>query len=432
MPPIPKTGTLIVPENSGNYYSLLRHIHKGRMSNAYEATDSGGVRVFLKSYTTPAPGVSWYKPYIAHVRELNRRVSASEAAPYCLKSNTAFEARIGNCPYPSFFQAYEFIEGGYDLETLLRNATEGSAALAWQRRVLMAKVILAGIKKLHAAGVVHCDLKPANIQMPPVSAGIGFRPLIVDTDFSILADKRAPWHAKQGYIGTPNYHSPEHLRGGDSVPSAASDVFTAALILYELLGQGNPCARPTQEEYEKTVLTGDAPPIAFQGDFTAPEIVPQITQLLLAALSPDPIGRPSAETLHKAFLAAAVAGDSSGATSATQTQNVAEKQLSLEPVEHPSGSEPPRLVFSQDVKVGKQLLTQLSADARFSSEPQFCLSREEATARWLVSHAPSAKNLSLLNGKVFAENSPLADGDILSLAGRASGREALKILVRIP
>ena len=75
---------------------------------------------------------------------------------------------------------------------------------------------MAGIAALHEAKIVHADLKPANaylIQDPTIAAGYQLK--LIDMDFSLLADRRAPWHGHQGYVGTDNYRSPEHMRRGE-------------------------------------------------------------------------------------------------------------------------------------------------------------------------------------------------------------------------
>ena len=112
-----------------------------------------------------------------------------------------------------------------------------------------AKVLTAGVAALHESSVVHADLKPANAYLVEDSSiGSGYQLKLIDMDFSLLADRRAPWHGFQGYVGSDNYRSPEHLtRGG--VPEPASDVFTCGLMLYELLAGEHPYWRDDQAEY---------------------------------------------------------------------------------------------------------------------------------------------------------------------------------------
>ena len=87
-------------------------------------------------------------------------------------------------------------------------------------------------------------------------------------DFSLLADRKAPWHGYQAYIGTDNYRSPEHMTRG-AIPSTASDIFTSGLILYELLVGVHPYWQEDQAEYAKRVRAYDIKPPALLGSDAA-------------------------------------------------------------------------------------------------------------------------------------------------------------------
>jgi serine/threonine protein kinase len=153
---------------------------------------------------------------------------------------------------------------------------------------------MAGVAALHESKVVHADLKPANaylIKDPTI--GSGFQLKLIDMDFSLLADKRAPWHGFQGYVGTDNYRSPEHLTRG-SVPGLHSDVFTSGLILYELLAGYHPYWSEDQAEYARGVHAHAAKPPALLGSMPPPASNADISLMLHRCLSPDPAGRPTA------------------------------------------------------------------------------------------------------------------------------------------
>ena len=205
-------------------YRITKVIGPGMMAISYAARAATGAKVFLKQYKSPAPTVVWYDAFVAYQRELSARVRDGKAAHFAVNQVDAFEETWGGL---SYFQAYEFVENGADLQHMLDDEREQhrrtkTAATddpsVWARHITWAKVFMAGIAALHESRIVHADLKPANaylIEDPTI--GAGFQLKLIDMDFSLLADKRAPWHGFQGYVGSDNYRSPEHLMRG-SVP----------------------------------------------------------------------------------------------------------------------------------------------------------------------------------------------------------------------
>lgn len=89
--------------------------------------------------------------------------------------------------------------------------------------------IVSGLSAAHACGIIHGDLKPVNIGFREVGAGSTSRQaVLLDFGVSQLVQGR-----DSGIGGTIRYMAPEQLDGRAILP--ASDVFTAALIFYELL-----------------------------------------------------------------------------------------------------------------------------------------------------------------------------------------------------
>jgi tetratricopeptide (TPR) repeat protein len=110
--------------------------------------------------------------------------------------------------------------------------TEGALAIA--------RGLLEGLAAAHQRGVIHRDLKPANVLLDRNG-----HPYI--TDFGVARSLGATGLTQSGIIvGTPEYLSPEQARG--DVADARSDLYTAGLILYEMLSGSLPFAGGTPAE----------------------------------------------------------------------------------------------------------------------------------------------------------------------------------------
>src|ERR1700722_6072150 len=85
----------------------------------------------------------------------------------------------------------------------------------------------------HHRGIIHRDLKPSNILLD-----LDGQPLV--SDFGLAKRDSSDTTLTPGgqggvLIGTPAYMSPEQARGEGSLVDPRSDVFSAGIVLYELL-----------------------------------------------------------------------------------------------------------------------------------------------------------------------------------------------------
>lgn len=446
MPPNPKIGSVI--NGRKGRYELVREITQGNMAWSLEARDldHGNRKVFLKYYKSPTPTVDWYEGYVRYVEEINRRLEQSSAAQYCVLSTDLFTAnpRPGMCRSEFLYQTYDFIESGYDLRGLLDRGDT-----SWEKRKTMAKVFLVAMKKIHASGVVHCDLKPENVQMlPDASVKVGLIPRMIDMDRSILSDVEAPWtrgEMKEGYTGTPGYLSPEHLRG--EKPTTASDVFTIGIILGELLGNGHPFDRVRGDAaaYKDAVLAGRFTPVRLQGPLgESDEFAAEFARWIQLCLQPTAAARPTCEELHKALLQL----DKGNPAPAPEPTSLPPDMPPLPPeaIPTPEKKEPagPRAIalklegdtgrliqrFSMDF--GSNILGAVSSQARFAEKEQFRLEYLPEAQEWYaVPVARVTKNLTALNGSPLTERTRLADGDVICMLGRSSGKTAMELRVSL-
>ena len=441
-------------------YRVTKIFGPGMMAISYAAEGRGGVKVFLKQYKSPSPAVIWYPQFVEYQQELSRRVNDGKASRYAVRLVDAFEETWGGRTY---FAAFELVANARDLEHLLEEEREahrrtkvaptGDPAV-WARNVTWAKVFMAGIAALHESKVVHADLKPANallIKDPTLSAGYELK--LIDMDFSLLADRKAPWHGYQAYIGTDNYRSPEHMTRG-AIPGTASDIFTSGLILYELLVGVHPYWHEDQAEYAKRVRAYGVTPPALLGVMPPPAENAAVSAILHRCLSPDPAVRPTAPEIRaalsgrgpKAVAVPASTGARTGtaapparpaadaAAGATRPQRspaataVAGAKLTSTRIQlvAPGGQV---LEVGIRTELGKALLRRFGADAEFWDDRQ-CTVDRGADGAWIVTPAPGTVNETLLNGAPLTSPRPLSDGDVLAAGRSAKGISKLPLTAR--
>ena len=437
-------------------YRVTKIFGPGMMAISYAAEGPGGSQIFLKQYKSPSPAVVWYPQFVEYQRELSRRVRDGKASRYAVRLVDAFEEPWGGLTY---FAAFELVPNARDLEHMLEEEREVHRRTkapptrdpaVWARHVTWAKVFMAGIAALHESKIVHADLKPANallIKDPSLSAGYELK--LIDMDFSLLADRKAPWHGYQAYIGTDNYRSPEHMTRG-AIPGPASDIFTSGLILYELLVGLHPYWQEDQAEYAKRVRAYDITPPALLGVMPPPADNADVSAILHRCLSPDPTARPTAPELRAALSGRAPKTVTLPASAGTRTGTVAVPAAGGAGGTRPKASPAPAAVAGAKLmsnrirlvtaggeslpvgirtEIGKALLRRFGADAEFWDDRQ-CIVERRADGQWIVTPAPGTVNETLLNGAPLNAPRPLSDGDVLAAGRGAKGISKLPLTAR--
>jgi hypothetical protein len=178
--------------------------------------------------------------------------------------------------------------GGTDLHALLRERGALEPELAAE---LVAQVAW-GLDAAHAAGLVHRDVKPANVLLA------GDHAYLSDFGLTRLAGSDTQLTQSGQWIGTVEYCSPEQLRGERT--DARADVYSLGCVLHAALTGRPPFAHGTVPATMHAHLYEDPAPPSERG---APR---EFDRVVARAMAKDPADRyPSTGDLGRAVLAAA-------------------------------------------------------------------------------------------------------------------------------
>ncbi|WP_261163819.1 serine/threonine-protein kinase [Microbacterium sp. Marseille-Q6965] len=170
---------------------------------------------------------------------------------------------------------------------------------------------------VHAAGVVHRDVKPSNVLLAPSGRpGRAYRAKLADFGIAyLLGQERLT--SPGVVIGTLSYLAPEQLRG--AAPTPAADIYALGLVLLEALtgSRAFPSLAPHESLAARHALTVEIPDTLPAG----------WARLLRRMTADDPAARPSATEVALEARAIAAPGPETARTLPT-------RQLAADPIEH--------------------------------------------------------------------------------------------------
>ncbi len=114
------------------------------------------------------------------------------------------------------------------------------------RLAIFGKVCRA-VAHAHGRGLLHCDLKPANVLVWRDAADGSVRVKVIDFGIARILGG----DADDSVVGTPAYMSPEQAGGGEV--DVQSDVYSLGLLLHAMLGGGNPVAAATSSRSRRAL-----------------------------------------------------------------------------------------------------------------------------------------------------------------------------------
>lgn len=242
-------------------YTLLERLGRGGMGEVYLADGRRGDRVAVKMLRDPIENDPDARLRLEREVRALRRVES----PYVAQ---VLDADLsGDHPY----LVMEYIEG----ENLL-DAVRRGGPLRGPQLITLAQGLAAALAIIHAGGIVHRDVKPANVLLGedgPVLIDFGIAQVLDATRVTMTGT----------FLGTPGYCAPEVF--SDETVGEPADVHGwAATVAFAATGRPT-FGRGTAESQMYAVLNGKADLVG---------VPPALLPLVRAALHRDPARRPTA------------------------------------------------------------------------------------------------------------------------------------------
>ncbi len=168
------------------------------------------------------PWIAAQKAFLGRF-ENEARAMSRLAHPHCL---SVIDFGVEGAPY----LVMDFVTG----RTVRELMQEGVIPIPRVMRI--AQQLLAGLAHAHAQGIVHRDLKPENLIL---TAEDGLQDHLRILDFGLAKLRDGPAMTAGLAVGTPSYMSPEQSGGAGTV-DARSDLYSVAVLLFEILAGRKP------------------------------------------------------------------------------------------------------------------------------------------------------------------------------------------------
>src|SRR5258706_357151 len=257
-----------LPKKFGRY-EVVRELGKGAMGVVYLGRDPVIGRLVALKTTRVA-----VEDDLELMEFRERFLREAQAAGILSHPNIVTVHDVGEDPETkTSFIAMEYVEGR-NVKELLKE----KAPFTYLRIAEMIGRVAGVLSYAHRRGIVHRDVKPANIIITPEGT-------VKITDFGIAKVEKSNLTSTGQFLGTPNYMSPEQVTG--ETVDGRSDLFSLGVVLYELLTRKKPFLGDnlTSISY-KIVHEAFTPPETYDAG-----VPPEFSSILKCALAKDPAQR---------------------------------------------------------------------------------------------------------------------------------------------
>ena len=243
----PEVAAGTIPVVDGRYL-VEREIARGAMGVVYLAQDIGlGRKVALKLVN---PDVAQRQDVIDHFqREASALASVRHENVVQVYAFGTNEPNPGETDGAMFF-AMEYVNGR-DLDEIITEHASHGVAIPPYRALTILRQVASGLAAVHAAGIIHRDVKPGNIVIETDSG----RPVLVDFGLAMPHDPTGKLSGAAA--GSPSYMAPEQAYGEHTTPAA--DVYAFGVSAFELLSGRLPFLHETVEDQLRAHVSEEPP-----------------------------------------------------------------------------------------------------------------------------------------------------------------------------
>ena len=256
-------------------FQILQKIGSGGMGAVYKALQPAMNRMV---------GVKILHPKLANRKDLVSRFRReARAMSHLSHPNTVKVFLYGELEDGSLYIVMEFLDGKN-----LNQAVRAEGPFPVERALPVLIQVCGALDEAHRQGIIHRDLKPENIFLCQ-QAGIKDYPKVLDFGLAKVTEREmrpgSVILTQEGMVfGTPEFMSPEQAQG--KVLTAASDIYSLSVILYEVLTGKLPFEARTAMEYIQAHVT--TPPISIQDRVPGKTFPPLLWEVVERAMRKRP------------------------------------------------------------------------------------------------------------------------------------------------
>ncbi|MCB9418849.1 MAG: serine/threonine protein kinase [Ardenticatenaceae bacterium] len=253
----------------GGRYQIEELLGQGGMSAVYKATDPNLRRVVA---------VKIIHPHLSGDQEFVRRFEEEAAAVAQLRHPNIIQVHDFSHDGGTYFIVFEFVPGE-SLQDWLKRLNESGRRMDYKEAAAIAAGIADALHYAHGKGLVHRDVKPANVII-----NVQSQPILMD--FGIAKIVGGSQHTATGAVlGTARYMSPEQIQGQRI--DARTDIYSLGVMLFEMVSG----RAPFEAESAMTLMmmhVQDTPPNV---NDLRPDVPAALAYVIDKALAKNPANR---------------------------------------------------------------------------------------------------------------------------------------------